>query len=59
MTRVQHIPPSNTGDFLCELRQRGHPTIRWITASQSDARRMQRAGAQVWKGRNGGWVKAD
>lgn len=58
MTLVhQTLPASNPGDFLCELTTAGQGIRRYIVKSVREAHALARAGAAIWKGRHGGWVR--
>lgn len=57
MTQINRIPASRQGDYLCESRTPDNRVQRCITTRPQDAARLERAGATVWVGRHGGWVR--
>jgi hypothetical protein len=57
MTIVHRIPASKPGDFLCEVRGHNHLLQRRITTSEREAQQLERAGATIWVGRFGGWIR--
>lgn len=54
---TNRIPPSLPGQFMCERLVGPDRLHREVVNGEAEAQRRAKAGATIWVGRHGGWVK--
>lgn len=55
---INCLPPSHLGQFLVERRVSANRIERTLCDRERAARALATAGASLWVGRCGGWVKS-